>query len=93
MSLDPKAIFYVAATANQISAGSENFAQTVPSPCMSVCQMDEASGLCGGCLRTLDEIAAWGNASDATRRAIWSRIGARAAQYAPDEDALFGPAA
>ncbi|GAB4214219.1 MAG: hypothetical protein Fur007_09980 [Rhodoferax sp.] len=55
--------------------------------------MDEASGLCGGCLRTLDEIAAWGGASDATRRAIWAHIGARAAQFAPDEDTLFGPAA
>ena len=33
--------------------------EPVPSPCISVCRMDAASGLCEGCLRTLDEIAAW----------------------------------
>lgn len=31
----------------------------VPSPCVNVCQMDSQTGLCLGCLRTLDEIADW----------------------------------
>lgn len=31
----------------------------VPSPCVNICQMDPQSGLCRGCLRTLDEIAGW----------------------------------
>jgi predicted Fe-S protein YdhL (DUF1289 family) len=31
----------------------------VPSPCVNVCQMDAQTGLCRGCLRTLDEIAGW----------------------------------
>ncbi len=31
----------------------------LPSPCVSVCQLDEASGLCLGCYRTGAEIAAW----------------------------------
>ena len=31
---------------------------SVPSPCINVCKMNERSGLCEGCLRTLDEIAA-----------------------------------
>ena len=31
----------------------------VPSPCVKVCAMDEARGLCRGCARTLDEIANW----------------------------------
>jgi predicted Fe-S protein YdhL (DUF1289 family) len=26
---------------------------------MNVCQMDPQTGLCRGCLRTLDEIAGW----------------------------------
>ena len=30
----------------------------IASPCINVCQMQE--GLCVGCLRTLDEIARWG---------------------------------
>ena len=33
----------------------------VPSPCISVCQMDDLSGLCVGCYRTRAEIATWGS--------------------------------
>ena len=32
-------------------------ADDVASPCVNVCRMDELSGLCEGCLRTIDEIA------------------------------------
>lgn len=32
--------------------------QPVASPCISVCKMDDARGLCLGCMRTIDEIAA-----------------------------------
>ncbi|HEY8906931.1 MAG TPA: DUF1289 domain-containing protein [Rhodoferax sp.] len=48
---------------------------------MSVCLMDEASGLCEGCLRTIFEIAQWGNADDALKRTIWLNIEARLAPY------------
>lgn len=48
--------------------------ETVPSPCLSVCRMNEASGLCQGCYRTIDEIVQWGSADDESKRAIWSRI-------------------
>jgi predicted Fe-S protein YdhL (DUF1289 family) len=41
--------------------------------------MDPASGLCAGCLRTLDEIAAWGSLGDDARHAIWSAIDRRRA--------------
>ena len=50
----------------------------VPSPCVSVCRMDAASGLCEGCLRTLDEIAGWGGMDDRERRAVWQLIEQRA---------------
>ncbi|MFZ2219679.1 MAG: DUF1289 domain-containing protein [Rhodoferax sp.] len=49
----------------------------VPSPCISVCSMDPVSGLCAGCLRTLDEIRQWSSADDAAKRAIWLRIEVR----------------
>lgn len=49
-------------------------ARPVPSPCISVCRIDPASGLCEGCLRTIDEIAAWGSLGDDARRAVWSAI-------------------
>ena len=29
------------------------------SPCIKVCQLDHASGLCVGCKRTMTEIAQW----------------------------------
>ena len=31
----------------------------LPSPCVSVCQMDSEDGFCLGCYRTRAEIAAW----------------------------------
>jgi predicted Fe-S protein YdhL (DUF1289 family) len=46
----------------------------VPSPCINVCRMDAASGLCEGCLRTIDEIAAWGTLDDDHKRAVWQRL-------------------
>jgi hypothetical protein len=42
----------------------------IASPCINVCAMDAASGLCTGCGRTLDEIARWGGMSDRERREI-----------------------
>ena len=49
-------------------------ASTVPSPCISVCQMDEITGLCQGCFRDIGEIAAWGNADTEERLVIWRAI-------------------
>lgn len=36
--------------------------------------MDEQTGLCAGCLRTLDEIASWGQASNARRLEILQHV-------------------
>jgi predicted Fe-S protein YdhL (DUF1289 family) len=46
----------------------------VPSPCINVCRIEPASGLCEGCLRTLDEIAAWSQLPDTTKRAVWMQL-------------------
>ena len=35
----------------------------LPSPCISVCQMDDLDGVCVGCYRTRAEIATWGSMS------------------------------
>lgn len=53
--------------------------QNVPSPCQSVCRMDPATGWCEGCLRSIDEIAAWSRLDDAGKRAVWRAIGERLA--------------
>lgn len=49
----------------------------VRSPCISICRIDPGTGLCEGCLRTLDEIAAWGALDDRARRAILVALDAR----------------
>jgi uncharacterized protein len=49
----------------------------VPSPCVNVCTMNAATGLCNGCLRTIDEIAAWGSSSNAYKRQVLTAIEAR----------------
>ncbi|MBA2962700.1 MULTISPECIES: DUF1289 domain-containing protein [Ramlibacter] len=59
----------------------------VPSPCNNVCRIDDATGLCQGCLRTLEEIGAWSTLSDAHRREVWRGLRARADGAATPEDA------
>lgn len=49
-------------------------ASLVPSPCVDVCRMHAASGWCEGCLRTLDEIAAWSVLDDAGKRTVWKLL-------------------
>jgi predicted Fe-S protein YdhL (DUF1289 family) len=41
--------------------------------------MNEATGLCRGCYRTLDEIARWGTMSDAERVAVLAELPSRGA--------------
>jgi uncharacterized protein len=54
----------------------------VASPCIGVCAIDPKSGWCEGCLRTLDEIAAWGALDEHARREICKRLPARRAVQA-----------
>ena len=39
--------------------------------------MDPRTGWCEGCLRTIDEIAAWGSLPDDARRAVWDQLDER----------------
>lgn len=50
---------------------------SVPSPCIDVCKMDPATGWCEGCLRTIDEIVAWGSLDDDGKRRVWALLPAR----------------
>jgi predicted Fe-S protein YdhL (DUF1289 family) len=49
----------------------------VKSPCIKVCQMDPARGVCIGCCRTLEEIGRWGQLSDDEREAVMGELAAR----------------
>lgn len=57
------------------------FAEDVPSPCVKICSMDPATGLCRGCHRTLDEIARWGGMSARDRREVLAKITLRARRW------------
>jgi predicted Fe-S protein YdhL (DUF1289 family) len=61
----------------------------VPSPCINVCRMSARTGWCEGCLRTIDEIAAWSALDDAARQAVWHALDVRRAALAPQ---AFGAA-
>ena len=53
------------------------FDTSVPSPCISVCQMEGATGLCLGCRRTVDEIRDWIILTPDEKRAVLARIADR----------------
>jgi predicted Fe-S protein YdhL (DUF1289 family) len=55
----------------------------VPSPCVSVCRMDMHTELCEGCLRTLDEIAAWGRMADEEKKQVWALVAQRIGKETP----------
>ena len=63
-------------------AGPIGVATAVPSPCTSVCSLDPATGWCVGCLRTIDEIAAWGRLDDAGKGTVLMRLPSRRAECA-----------
>ena len=74
------AIKSIVACARSIMAGGVNDRKEVPSPCISVCRVDAGSGWCEGCLRTLDEIAAWSRLGNDAKRGVWRIIEQRAAR-------------
>jgi len=49
------------------------------SPCISVCQLDPRTRICNGCLRTIDEIAAWGQLDAPARHEVLARVRERRA--------------
>jgi uncharacterized protein len=47
---------------------------SIPSPCISQCQIDDISKLCKGCWRTIDEIIAWGSHDDEVKKRVLQLI-------------------
>jgi hypothetical protein len=54
----------------------------VLTPCIKICVIDAASGLCAGCGRTLAEIGGWLGFSDDQRRTVMATLPARLAALA-----------
>jgi uncharacterized protein len=57
---------------------------SVESPCISVCTMDEMSGLCLGCYRTLEEIQDWWDLDNAQKSKIVDEASQRASAVFED---------
>ncbi len=60
------------------------------SPCIDVCQIDKRNGLCTGCFRSLDEIAAWSGATNDERLGILAAVERRRADFDPSGNASGG---
>ncbi|MEN9727017.1 MAG: hypothetical protein RL434_1383 [Pseudomonadota bacterium] len=54
----------------------------IETPCIGICQIEKATGLCTGCARTLREIAGWAGFPDAERRRIMAELPRRREQGA-----------
>ncbi len=53
-----------------------------PSPCLGICIMDPRTRQCRGCLRTVEEIAHWYEASLHEKRALLAALELRRAAMA-----------
>jgi uncharacterized protein len=57
--------------------GARRAIDPLGSPCVGVCTIAPDSGLCRGCLRTIDEIARWRAMATAERRRVLAACAAR----------------
>ena len=57
---------------------------SLPSPCISICALDPTTGLCLGCYRSRDEIAAWRTMTEAQQKSLLYRLHARRAALGGD---------
>jgi hypothetical protein len=61
----------------------------IKTPCIKVCVVDGESGLCLGCLRRLNEVAAWSRLTDEERDRILAELPDRRSLIRPEKLALF----
>lgn len=54
----------------------------VRSPCVKLCTVHPVERLCIGCLRTIDEITAWGRMAPEMREAVMAELPGRAPRLA-----------
>lgn len=59
--------------------------RAIATPCIQVCAIDGDSGLCLGCLRTLQEIADWSRFTDAERAGLIAELPGRRERIAPEK--------
>jgi predicted Fe-S protein YdhL (DUF1289 family) len=57
----------------------------IKTPCVQVCAVDDQSGLCLGCFRSLAEITGWVRLTDGERDAVLDELPARRGRIAPEK--------
>ena len=62
----------------------------IATPCVKVCVVDGESGLCLGCYRTLHEVAAWAQLTEAARETIMAELPSRRGRIRPEKLGLLG---
>ncbi|MBK9522510.1 MAG: DUF1289 domain-containing protein [Rhodocyclaceae bacterium] len=50
------------------------------SPCIGICRIDDFSGMCEGCGRTMEEISGWPSASEAEQQQTLATVAERMAE-------------
>ena len=55
-------------------------AEEIQSPCIGVCSMDDSTGLCQGCYRTMDEIQGWWDLDNTQKQVVISLASQREEQ-------------
>ena len=58
-------------------ARARTFDSSIPSPCIAVCQIDDAIGCCIGCFRAIDEIRDWPILTADEKQTVLERVAAR----------------
>jgi uncharacterized protein len=59
--------------------------ESIVTPCVKVCVVDGESGLCLGCMRTLEEIGTWSRMSAENRAVIMAQLPQRTDRIAPEK--------
>jgi predicted Fe-S protein YdhL (DUF1289 family) len=49
----------------------------VVSPCIGICMLDQETGYCLGCRRTIEEIGRWAMMDDTQRQAVLEKLPTR----------------
>ena len=57
----------------------------IRTPCITVCVMDDESGLCLGCFRTLAEVATWSRMTPEARDATMAELPSRRARISSEK--------
>ncbi len=58
----------------QMVANKPSASEVIPSPCNSVCAIDSMTGFCKGCFRSMNEIVAWGQMDNSSKRDVWAAL-------------------